>query len=126
MPAPQGYIISQPYLGLGSIIFGNWRFCGIIIIRSSGYKDKSDSHRVHPIGWLIMHQNSLPKNTCSLRGTSSNLLYMIFIQIQLISEHGVNSMAVGLLINVVTKIILNSNNGWIIHFVHVIMLEIFS
>ena len=54
------------------------------------------------------------------------LLYMIFIQIQLISEHGVNSMAVGFLINVVTKIILNSNNGWIIHFVHVIMLEIFS
>ena len=81
MPAPQGYIISQPYLGLGSIIFGNWRFCGIIIIRSSGYKDKSDSHRVHLIGWLIMHQNSIPKNTCSLRGTSSNLSVKIFARI---------------------------------------------
>ena len=58
MPAPQGYIITQPYLGLGSIIFGNWRFCGIIITWSSGYKARNDWHRIHPIGWLIMHQNS--------------------------------------------------------------------
>ena len=74
--------------------------------------------------WLVncAHQNSLPKNTWSLRGTSSNLLYMIFKQIQLISEHGVNSMTVPNLIIVITELIIDFNNDWINLSVHVIML----